>query len=88
MQLRAKAAGVPVWCRCHRGPITGLVASPNGSFLFSTCSQGTLAQYHCTATHCRVLHVAGQAPVPTPTPQPPNLPIIKFLWRWGLPSVH
>ncbi|KAM5331996.1 WD repeat-containing protein 90 isoform 3-T3 [Glossophaga mutica] len=44
--------------RCHRGAITGLVTSPDGSLLFSACSQGTLAQYHCAATCCRVLRVA------------------------------
>ncbi|XP_036081888.1 WD repeat-containing protein 90 isoform X3 [Rousettus aegyptiacus] len=49
---------IPVWYRCHRGAITGLVASPDGSLLFSTCSQGTLSQYHCVSTCSRVLHVA------------------------------
>ncbi|XP_072691171.1 WD repeat-containing protein 90 isoform X4 [Canis lupus baileyi] len=44
--------------RCHQGPVTGLAASPDGSLLFSSCSSGTLAQYHCAATQCRVLRVA------------------------------
>ncbi|EFB17141.1 hypothetical protein PANDA_008932, partial [Ailuropoda melanoleuca] len=44
--------------RCHRGPVTGLAASPDGSLLFSSCSSGTLAQYHCASTPCRVLRVA------------------------------
>lgn len=68
VQLRDKVAGIPVWYRCHRGAITGLVASPDGSLLFSTCSQGTLSQYHCVSTCSRVLHVAGQAPMPSPNP--------------------
>ncbi|XP_072610327.1 WD repeat-containing protein 90 isoform X8 [Vulpes vulpes] len=44
--------------RCHQGPVTGLAASPDGSLLFSSCSSGTLAQYHCAATQCRILRVA------------------------------
>ncbi|XP_045705221.1 WD repeat-containing protein 90 isoform X2 [Phyllostomus hastatus] len=53
-----EAAVALVEHRCHRGTITGLVASPDGSLLFSACSQGTLAQYRCAATCCRVLRVA------------------------------
>ncbi|XP_045639837.1 WD repeat-containing protein 90 isoform X5 [Ursus americanus] len=53
-----EAAEVLVEHRCHRGPVTGLAASPNGSLLFSSCSLGTLAQYHCASTPCRVLRVA------------------------------
>ncbi|KAM7148990.1 WD repeat-containing protein 90 [Molossus nigricans] len=52
-----EAPKVLVEHRCHRGAITGLVTSPDGSLLFSACSQGTLAQYHCAATCCRVLRV-------------------------------
>ncbi|XP_041603011.1 WD repeat-containing protein 90 isoform X3 [Vulpes lagopus] len=44
--------------RCHQGPVTGLAASPDGSLLFSSCSSGTLAQYHCATTQCRILRVA------------------------------
>ena len=65
---QSQGGGHPCVGRCHRGTITGLVTSPDGSLLFSACSQGTLAQYHCAATCCRVLRVAGQAPVPSPTP--------------------
>ncbi|XP_054442774.1 WD repeat-containing protein 90 [Pteronotus mesoamericanus] len=53
-----EAATTLVEHKCHRGTITGLVTSPDGSLLFSACSQGTLAQYHCAATCCRVLRVA------------------------------
>ncbi|XP_036890386.1 WD repeat-containing protein 90 isoform X1 [Sturnira hondurensis] len=53
-----EAATALVEHRCHRGAITGLVTSPDGSLLFSACSQGTLAQYCCAATSCRVLRVA------------------------------
>ncbi|XP_025733706.1 WD repeat-containing protein 90 isoform X1 [Callorhinus ursinus] len=53
-----EAAEVLVEHRCHRGPVTGLAASPDGSLLFSSCSWGTLAQYHCASTPCRILRVA------------------------------
>ncbi|XP_066239129.1 WD repeat-containing protein 90 isoform X2 [Saccopteryx leptura] len=43
--------------RCHQGAVTGLATSPDGSLLFSACSQGTLVQYHCAASCCRVLRV-------------------------------
>lgn len=55
-----------VWRRCHQGAITSLAASPDGRFLFSACSRGALAQYHSGAPRCRVLRVAGQAPMPSP----------------------
>ncbi|XP_042827698.1 WD repeat-containing protein 90 isoform X2 [Panthera tigris] len=50
-------AGVLVRHRRHQGAVTGLAASPDGSFLFSSCSRGTLAQYHCSTTRCHVLRV-------------------------------
>ncbi|KAB0382023.1 hypothetical protein FD755_003940 [Muntiacus reevesi] len=53
-----EVAEVLVEHRCHRGAITGLATSPDGRFLFSTCSRGTLAQYHSGAPRCRVLRVA------------------------------
>ncbi|XP_047637035.1 WD repeat-containing protein 90 isoform X8 [Phacochoerus africanus] len=53
-----EAAEVLVEHRCHQGAITGLVASPDGSLLFSSCSRGALAQYHSSAPRCRVLRVA------------------------------
>lgn len=56
---RGQGSGHPCVGRCHQGAITSLVISPDGSLLFSACSQGTLAQYHCAATSCRVLRVAG-----------------------------
>lgn len=83
-QFRTKAVGVPVWCRCHRGAVTGLATSPDGSFLFSSCSRGSLAQYDCAATQCRVLRVAGQAPCPAP-PWSPDCPLIRSLWGGACP---
>ncbi|XP_047569203.1 WD repeat-containing protein 90 isoform X2 [Lutra lutra] len=53
-----EAAEVLVEHRCHRGPVTGLATSPDGSLLFSSCSSGTLAQYQCISAPCRVLRVA------------------------------
>lgn len=69
---------VPVLCcRCHRGAVTSLVTSPDGNFLFSTCSQGALVQYHCADPQCHVLRVAGMvralsmaAPSITAVPHP------------------
>ncbi|KAB0401628.1 hypothetical protein E2I00_007286, partial [Balaenoptera physalus] len=63
VQLRGKAAASRV-CRCHRGAITGLAASPDGSLLFSSCSRGSLAQYHSGAPRCRILRVAGLTSLP------------------------
>lgn len=59
VQLGAKAVASLCVGRCHQGAVTGLVTSPDGSLLFSACSQGTLAQYRCAAPCCRVLRVAG-----------------------------
>ncbi|XP_044090033.1 WD repeat-containing protein 90 isoform X4 [Neovison vison] len=53
-----EAAEVLVEHRCHRGPVTGLATSPDGSLLFSSCSSGTLAQYQCVSAPCRILRVA------------------------------
>ncbi|XP_055991072.1 WD repeat-containing protein 90 [Sorex fumeus] len=44
--------------RYHEGAITSLATSPDGNFLFSTCSQGALVQYHCADPQCPVLRVA------------------------------
>ena len=73
MQLRGKAAASCVR-RCHRGAITGLAASPDGSLLFSSCSRGSLAQYHSSAPQCRILRVTGQAPRPSPSPTLASFP--------------
>ncbi|KAM5198229.1 WD repeat-containing protein 90 isoform 1-T1 [Hipposideros larvatus] len=70
-----EATEVLVEHRCHQGAITGLVASPNGSLLFSTCSQGALAQYDCTATHCRVLHVTANVVCQDARPSPNALAV-------------
>ncbi|XP_029804907.1 WD repeat-containing protein 90 [Suricata suricatta] len=51
------AQGLVQQHRCHRGAVTGLAVSPDGSFLFSSCSWGTLAQYCCSTAQCRVLRV-------------------------------
>lgn len=51
-----------VWYRRHRGAITSLVITPDGRFLFSSCSQGSLVQYSCAVSRCCVLRVAGQPP--------------------------
>ncbi|XP_054570544.1 WD repeat-containing protein 90 [Eptesicus fuscus] len=65
-----EATRVLVEHRCHQGAITSLVTSPDGSLLFSACSQGTLAQYHCAATCCRVLRVAANVVCRDALPRP------------------
>ncbi|XP_047389218.1 WD repeat-containing protein 90 isoform X2 [Sciurus carolinensis] len=51
-------AGLLAEHTCHQGAITGLAATPDGNFLFSTCSRGSLAQYNCAVSQCHVLRVA------------------------------
>ncbi|GAB1300736.1 WD repeat-containing protein 90 [Apodemus speciosus] len=51
-------SGVLVEHRRHRGAITSLVITPDGRFLFSSCSQGSLVQCSCAASQCCVLRVA------------------------------
>nr|KAF6272204.1 hypothetical protein mMyoMyo1_020533 [Myotis myotis] len=70
-----EATRVLVEHRCHQGAVTGLVASPDGSLLFSACSQGTLAQYHCAATCCRVLRVAANVVCRDAPPSPNALAV-------------
>ncbi|XP_007499277.1 WD repeat-containing protein 90 isoform X1 [Monodelphis domestica] len=41
----------------HRGAITGLAVSPDGNFMYSSCSQGTLALYNCSSKKYYVLRV-------------------------------
>ncbi|XP_061065493.1 WD repeat-containing protein 90 isoform X2 [Eubalaena glacialis] len=72
VQLRGKAAASRV-CRCHRGAITGLAASPDGSLLFSSCSRGSLAQYHSGALRCRILRVAANVVCQEACPSPSAL---------------
>ncbi|XP_066869045.1 WD repeat-containing protein 90 isoform X10 [Kogia breviceps] len=59
--------------RCHRGAITSLAASPNGSFLFSSCSRGSLAQYHSGVPRCRILRVAANVVCQEACPSPSAL---------------
>ncbi|XP_060141563.1 WD repeat-containing protein 90 isoform X6 [Globicephala melas] len=59
--------------RCHRGAITGLAASPNGSLLFSSCSRGSLAQYHSSAPQCRILRVTANMVCQEACPSPSAL---------------
>ncbi|XP_076793216.1 WD repeat-containing protein 90 isoform X2 [Arvicanthis niloticus] len=51
-------SGVLVEHTRHRGAITSLVITPDGRFLFSSCSQGSLVQYSCAVSRCCVLRVA------------------------------
>ncbi|XP_064376546.1 WD repeat-containing protein 90 isoform X2 [Dromaius novaehollandiae] len=47
----------------HRAAITGLTFSPDGNFMFSSCSQGTLALYNCVVQKSHVLRVLGNVVV-------------------------
>ncbi|XP_059887375.1 WD repeat-containing protein 90 isoform X2 [Delphinus delphis] len=59
--------------RCHRGAITGLAASPDGSLLFSSCSRGSLAQYHSSVPQCRILRVTANVVCQEACPSPSAL---------------
>ncbi|XP_059887374.1 WD repeat-containing protein 90 isoform X1 [Delphinus delphis] len=72
VQLRGKATASRV-CRCHRGAITGLAASPDGSLLFSSCSRGSLAQYHSSVPQCRILRVTANVVCQEACPSPSAL---------------
>ncbi|XP_058141551.1 LOW QUALITY PROTEIN: WD repeat-containing protein 90 [Dasypus novemcinctus] len=61
--------------RCHRGAVTGLAATPDGRFLFSSCSQGGLAQYNCIPLGCCVLRAAGNMVSQEAGPSPHTLAV-------------
>ncbi|XP_045400730.1 WD repeat-containing protein 90 [Lemur catta] len=66
-----EAAEVLVEHTCPRGAITGLAVTPDGGLLFSSCSQGSLAQYSCAGPRCHVLRVAANVVCPN-APLSPN----------------
>uniref|UniRef100_A0A803SMR5 WD repeat domain 90 n=1 Tax=Anolis carolinensis TaxID=28377 RepID=A0A803SMR5_ANOCA len=41
----------------HRGLITGLTFSPDGNFMYSCCSRGTLALYNCAMQKSHIVRV-------------------------------
>ncbi|XP_048351372.1 WD repeat-containing protein 90 [Sphaerodactylus townsendi] len=41
----------------HRGSVTGLVFSPDGDFMYSACSHGTLALYNCAIQKSHIVRV-------------------------------
>lgn len=57
----------------HRGAITGLAVTPDGSLLFSACARGTLTQYSCAVPRCCVLRVAANVVCPDTRPSPSTL---------------
>uniref|UniRef100_A0A803TYR9 WD repeat-containing protein 90 n=1 Tax=Anolis carolinensis TaxID=28377 RepID=A0A803TYR9_ANOCA len=44
----------------HRGLITGLTFSPDGNFMYSCCSRGTLALYNCAMQKSHIVRVLGE----------------------------
>nr|XP_045017712.1 WD repeat-containing protein 90 isoform X1 [Jaculus jaculus] len=68
-------SGVLVEHTRHRGAITSLVITPDGNFLFSTCSQGSLVQYNCTVPQCCVLRVAANVIYQNDHPNPNTLAV-------------
>ncbi|XP_063573219.1 WD repeat-containing protein 90 isoform X7 [Pongo abelii] len=70
-----EAAEVPVEHTCHRGAITGLTATPDGRLLFSSCSEGSLAQYSCADPHWHVLRVAADMVCPDAPASPSALAV-------------
>lgn len=43
--------------RQHRGSVTGLTFSPDGNFMYSSCSHGILALYSCTIQKSHIIRV-------------------------------
>ncbi|KAM9096361.1 WD repeat-containing protein 90 isoform X1 [Sarcophilus harrisii] len=41
----------------HRGAVTGLTVSPDGNYMYSSCSQGILALYNCSTPKYNVLRM-------------------------------
>ncbi|KAM6166359.1 WD repeat-containing protein 90 [Erethizon dorsatum] len=70
-----ESAGVLVEHKHHRGAIIGLLVTPDGNFLFSSCSQGSLVQYSCTNSQCHVLHVAANMVCQDAQPHPNTLAV-------------
>ncbi|XP_033092259.1 WD repeat-containing protein 90 isoform X4 [Trachypithecus francoisi] len=70
-----EAAEVLVEHTCHQGAITGLTATPDGRLLFSSCSQGSLAQYNCADPQWHVLRVAADMVWPDAPPSPSTLAV-------------
>ncbi|XP_023567203.1 WD repeat-containing protein 90 isoform X2 [Octodon degus] len=68
-------SGVLVEHTCHQGAITGLLVTPDGNFLFSSCSQGSLAQYSCTNSECHILRVAANIVCQDTQPHPNTLAV-------------
>ncbi|XP_053413027.1 WD repeat-containing protein 90 isoform X3 [Nycticebus coucang] len=53
-----------------QGAITGLAVTPDGTYLFSSCSRGNLAQYNCSGPRCCILRVAASMVCPDAHPSP------------------
>ncbi|XP_069875939.1 WD repeat-containing protein 90-like isoform X1 [Dipodomys merriami] len=68
-------AGVLVEHTRHRGAVTSLIVTPDGSFLFSSCSRGSLVQYDCAVPQCRVLRVAANVVCQDAHPNPNTLAV-------------
>ncbi|XP_006873982.1 PREDICTED: WD repeat-containing protein 90 [Chrysochloris asiatica] len=84
------AADALIEHRRHRGAVTSLAVTPDGSFLFSTCSQGILAQYDCVGPRCSVLRVAGNMVCQDTWPNPNALAVSRdsCLLAFVGPSKH
>ncbi|XP_063453980.1 WD repeat-containing protein 90 isoform X13 [Pan paniscus] len=70
-----EAAEVLVEHTCHRGAVTSLTATPDGRLLFSSCSQGSLAQYSCADPQWHVLRVAADMVCPDAPASPSALAV-------------
>ncbi|XP_078200314.1 WD repeat-containing protein 90 isoform X14 [Callithrix jacchus] len=70
-----EAAEALVEHKCHRGAVTGLIATPDGRLLFSACCQGSLAQYSCADPQCRILRVAADVVCPDAPARPSALAV-------------
>ncbi|KAL0617187.1 WD repeat-containing protein 90 [Plecturocebus cupreus] len=70
-----EASEVLVEHKCHRGAVTGLIATPDGRLLFSSFHQGSLAQYSCADPQCRILRVAADVVCPDAPARPSALAV-------------
>ncbi|XP_066496904.1 WD repeat-containing protein 90 [Tiliqua scincoides] len=59
----------------HRGSITGLTFSPDGNFMYSSCSQGTLALYNCAVQKSHIIRVLANVVSPDAAHSPDALSV-------------
>ncbi|XP_038619526.1 WD repeat-containing protein 90 isoform X2 [Tachyglossus aculeatus] len=61
--------------RQHQGAVTGLAFSPDGAYMFSCCTRGTVALYSCSLQKPSVVRVLGNVACPGTRPGPCTLTV-------------